>query len=189
MANIKKIVLLFFVSSVFIQCSNDNKFIIAKERVGGVTKKTTIKELNVIFELDSIVEHLSLSNTALQDFNFTGNDVYEVYTKSGEKLLEICPVHQNDSTSKIKSIQIFNSLYKTKNGVGLKSTFKDINTNYVINKVETTLSSATLYIDELNATIAIDKEDLGISKFSRKEILVEQIPNVSNIKFFTIWFN
>ena len=71
----------------------------------------------------------------------------------------------------------------------MKSTFKDINTNYVINKVETTLSSATLYIDELNATIAIDKEDLGISKFSRKEILVEQIPNVSNIKFFTIWFN
>ena len=64
----------------------------------------------------------------------------------------------------------------------MKSTFKDISSNYVINKVETTLSSATLYIDELNATIAIDKKDLGISSFSREEILIDQIPDVSNIK-------
>ena len=58
-----------------------------------------------------------------------------------------------------------------------------------MNKVETTLTSAMLYIDELNATIAIDKEDLGINKFSREEIQINQIPDLAKVKYFTIWFN
>jgi len=189
MTIIKKIALLLFVSFLFIQCSNDDAFFVGKGKVGLLTKKTTVKELNQIFENDSIVTHLSKNNTSNKNLYFTENDLYEVYSKTGEKLLEICPIQQNDATSKLKSIQIFNPQYETKNGIGLKSTFKDISSNYVINKVETTLSSATLYIDELNATIAIDKKDLGISSFSREEILVDQIPDVSNIKFFTIWFN
>ena len=189
MTFIKKIAALIFISLLFIQCSNDNKFIVGKGKVGLLTKETTVKELNLIFGNDSIVTHLSKNNLTKQKFSFTETDLFEIYSKTGEKLLEICPVQQNDPTSKIKSIQIFNPQYETKNGVSLKSTFKDINSNYVINKVETTLSSATLYIDELNATIAIDKEELGISKFSREEISVDQIPDVSIIKFFTVWFN
>jgi hypothetical protein len=73
--------------------------------------------------------------------------------------------------------------------LSLKSIFKDIHKNYTINNVETTLTSATLYVDELNATISFDKEDLGISKFSRAEITVDQIPDNSKIKYLTIWFN
>jgi hypothetical protein len=58
-----------------------------------------------------------------------------------------------------------------------------------VNNVETTLTSATLFIDELNATISIDKKELGISKFSTEEILLNQIPDMAKIKYFTIWFN
>ncbi len=189
MTIIKKITVLLFVSFLFIQCSKDSEFVVEKGKVGFLTQETTVQELKSIFKNDSIVTQLSKDNTSEQNFIFTDADLYEIYSKSGEKLLEITPAQVNDSTSKIKSIQIFNTQYETKNGVGLKSTFKDINSNYVINKIETTLTSATLYIDELNATIAIDKEDLGISKFSREEISIDQIPDVSKIKYFTIWFN
>ena len=79
--------------------------------------------------------------------------------------------------------------FHTDKGISLKSTFKDINENYMVNKVETTLTSATLFIDELNATIAIDKKELGLNSFSREEIRLEQIPDIAKIKFFTIWFN
>ena len=79
--------------------------------------------------------------------------------------------------------------FTTEKGINLNSPFKDINLNYRINKVETSLLSATLYIDELNATIALDKADLGVSQFSREEIKIEQIPDMAKIKYFTIWFD
>ena len=71
----------------------------------------------------------------------------------------------------------------------MKSTFKDINEHYLINKVEATLTSATLFIDELDATISIDKKDLGLNIFSREEISIEQIPDNAKIKYLIIWFN
>ena len=189
MTIIKKISVLIFVSFLFIQCSKESEFVIEKGKVGFLTRETTVQEIESIFKNDSIVTQLSKDNVDDENFMFTEADLYEIYSKGGEKLLEITPVQVNDSISKIKSIQIFSPQYETKNGVSLKSTFKDINGNYAINKVETTLTSATLYIDELNATISIDKEDLGISKFSREEITIDQIPDVSKIKYFTIWFN
>ena len=90
---------------------------------------------------------------------------------------------------KIKSIQIFDPNFITEKGISLRSTFNDINKNYTINKVETTLTSATLFIDELNATISIDKKELGLNAFSREEVSIDQIPDIAKIKYFTIWFN
>lgn len=185
---LKKIAVLLVVTFLFIQCSSENEFIIEKNRVGLLTKETAIFELKSIFEKDSMVTQFSNDKEA-NEFFFSESDQYDIYSKDGKKLLEIVPMQLNDSTSKIKSIQIFSEKYKTNNGVSLKSTFADIHSNFVINKVETTLTSATLYVDELNATIAIDKEDLGITKFSREEITIDQIPDVSKIKYFTIWFN
>ena len=112
MAIIKKITVLFFVSFLFIQCSKDNEFVVEKGKVGFLTQETTVKELISIFKNDSIVTQLSKDNTSEQNFIFTDADLYEIYSKSGEKLLEITPTQVNDSTSKIKSIQIFNSNYK-----------------------------------------------------------------------------
>ena len=116
-------------------------------------------------------------------------DIYTHEANQGEKLLEISAETPNDPTSKIKSIQIFNSNYKTNEGISLKSTFKDINEHYLINKVEATLTSATLFIDELDATISIDNKDLGLNIFSREEISIEQIPDNAKIKYLIIWFN
>jgi len=189
MTIIKKITLLLVVLALSIQCSRENEYLIENGKVGLVNKETTVNDLKTIFENDSIVSQLSNGSISQLNGFFGGTDQYDVYSKTGEKLLEIVPEKSNDSTSKIKSIQIFSDKYKTASGLNLKSVFKDIHSNYVIDKVETTLTSATLYIDELNATIAIDKEDLGIKKFSREEITVDRIPDTSKLKYFTIWFN
>lgn len=185
----KNILCIAILSLMLVQCSNENKFLVEKGKVGLLSTKTTIKDLKSIFVNDSIVSILADLEENNEESFFAANDEYEIYSKSGQKLLSIVPVAQNDSTSTLKSIQLFGANYLTKKGVSLQSTFKDITGNYKINKVETTLNSATLYIDELNATIAIDKEELGISKFSRDEISLDQIPDISKIKFFTIWFN
>lgn len=177
---------------LFIQCSKENTYVIEKGKVGLLNTDTEVKDLKNIFATDSIVSALLSVNSQESDEKesfFDDADEYEIFSSSGEKLLAIIPVEQRDSTSKLKSIQIFNAKYKTTKGLNLMSTFSDIKSNYTINKVETTLTSAMLYIDELNATIAIDKEEIGLPKFSREKVSVDQIPEVSRIKFFTIWFN
>jgi hypothetical protein len=186
----KSLLFIVFSLTLFIQCSKENKFSIEKGRVGALTNESSIGDLNIVFENDSIVSHLNNKDSDTDKNMFTsGNDEYIIYSKNGDKLLEISAETPNDPTSKIKSIQIFNSNYKTNEGISLKSTFKDINEHYLINKVEATLTSATLFIDELDATISIDKKDLGLNIFSREEISIEQIPDNAKIKYLIIWFN
>ncbi|MFK5958489.1 MAG: hypothetical protein QM495_06395 [Lutibacter sp.] len=189
MSILKKIISIVLVSFLFVQCAKENQYLIEKGKVGFLTKETTILDLNSIFKTDSIVSNTSLNTVAEEKLFSISNDEYEIFTFDGKKLLEIAPTNQNDSLSKIKSIQIFDSNYITDKGISLQSTFKEINENYLVNNVETTLTSATLFIDELNATIAIDKRELGLNIFSREEITLDQIPDIAKIKYFTIWFN
>ncbi len=190
MSIFKKITIIFLVSFLYVQCAKENQFLIEKGKVGYLNKETVIQDLNSIFKNDSIVANLTSDSTENEYQLFSvANDEYVVYSKKGKKLLEIVPTKLNDSLSKIKSIQIFDSNFKTEKGISLLSTFKDINENYFVNKVETSLTSATLFIDELNATIAIDKKELGINSFSREEVSIDQIPDLAKIKYFVIWFN
>jgi len=187
---LKKIIFVVLVSFSFIHCSKENQYLIEKGKVGYLTKETKMQELGDIFKKDSIVSNLSLDSVDDENKLFSiDDDEFEIFSTNGNKLLEISPTKQNDSLSKIKSIQIFDKNYKTDRGISLQSTFKDINENYMVNKVETTLTSATLFIDELNATIAIDKKELGLNSFNREEVTLDQIPDIAKIKYFTIWFN
>lgn len=187
MSSLKKIIIVLL-SLVLIQCGKENQFLIEKGAVGKLNKQTSIKELRLIFSKDSIASKVTEENLKNKLFS-VDNEEYIIFSKKGEKLLEIVPADQNDSLSKIKSIQIFDSKYKTDRGISLQSTFKELHENYIVNKVETTLTSATLFIDELNATISIDKKELGLNTFNRDEISIDQIPDIARIKYFTIWFN
>lgn len=183
----KNIVFLFILSILIASCNNSAKFTIKKGQVGHVTQKTTIFDLNEIFKNDSIVSNLS--EGALGDKYFQDDDEYMIYDKEGKHLLTIVPKEQLDSTSTIKSIQIFDERFKTESGINLRSTFSEINASNNIDKIESTFSSATLFIDELNATISIDKDELGLKAFSNQQVRKDQIPDLAKMKSFTIWFN
>ncbi len=174
--------LIFLIAS----CSDSQKFAIEKGKVGHLTTKTTVKELPEIFKNDSIVSNLS--EGALGDNYFQDDDEYLIYNKSGKHLLTIVPKEQLDSTSTIKSIQIFDDRFKTKTGLNIRTSFSDIRANNIINKIESSFYSATLFIDELNATIAIDKEELGLKAFSNQKVTIEQIPDLAKMKSFIVWF-
>ena len=187
---IKNVFKLFFIaifSIVLVQCGNGNKFTVAKGKVGKLTANTTIEELDGIFVKDSIVKNLS--EGSLGDNYFQDEDEYLIFEKGGNHLLTIVPKEQLDSSSTIKSIQIFDKRFKTASGLSLTSSFEEINLNNNITKVETSLSSAILFIDDLNVTIALDKEELGLRDFSTQKISLEQIPDLAKIKTYVIWFN
>ena len=184
---ISKLLIVSIISVLFVQCGNGSKFIISKGKVGKLTMVTTINDLDKIFKNDSIVKNLS--EGTLGDNYFQDDDEYLIYEKGGKHLLTIIPQEQLDSTSTIKSIQIFDSRFSTKTGISLESSFEDINLNNKITKVETSLSSATIFIDDLNVTISLDKEDLGLKNFSTQKISIEQIPGLAKVKSFIVWFN
>lgn len=175
-----------FLAITFVQCSN-NKFEISKGKVGEITVKTTVQELDKMFKNDSIVK--VLSEGAKGDDYFQDDDEYKVYEKGGKHLLTIFPKEQLDSTSTIKSVQIFDQRYKTEDGLNINSTFGEINTKSKINNIETSISSATLFINELNATFAIDKEEMGLKELSNQKVSLEQIPDLAKTKSFIVWFD
>lgn len=183
----KNILIVFVISLLTISCNNSAKFQIKKGQVGHLTPKTTIHDLKEIFKNDSIVTNLS--EGSLGDNYFQDDDEYLIYEKGGKHLLTVVPKEQLDSTSTIKSIQIFDKRFKTESGINVSSTFLEVNANNNIDKIESTFSSATLFIDDLNATISIDKEELGLKAFSNQQVTKEQIPDLAKIKSFTIWFN
>ena len=168
-------------------CSDSAKYKIKKGQVGHLTQKTTIHDLQEIFKNDSIVTNLS--EGALGDNYFQDDDEYMIFEKGGKHLLTIVPKEQLDSTSTIKSVQVFDKRFKTESGINITSTFLEVNANNNIDKIESSFSSATLFIDDLNATISIDKEELGLKAFSNQQVSKEQIPDLAKMKSFTIWFN
>tara|TARA_B110000003_G_scaffold233634_1_gene236962 strand:- start:3629 stop:4192 length:564 start_codon:yes stop_codon:yes gene_type:complete len=176
---------LFFLLFVF-SCSDNQKFIIEKGKVGHINAKTSIFELSKIFINDSIVSNLS--EGSLGDNYFQDDDEYLIYNNEGKHMLTIVPKEQLDSTSTIKSIQIFDDRFKTNTGLNIRTTFSDIRANNNINKIESSFSSAILFIDDLNATIAIDKEELGLKAFSNQKVTLEQIPDLAKTKSFIVWF-
>ena len=156
--NIYQILILLIVT-IFFSCSNSEKFSIEKGKVGYLNSSTLINELSDIFKNDSIVSNLS--EGALGDNYFQDDDEYLIYNKNGKHLLTIVPKEQLDSSSSIKSIQVFDDRFITKSGLNIRATFSDIRANNTIDKIESSFSSATLFIDELNVTIAIDKQALS----------------------------
>lgn len=179
---------LFLVTILFFSsCGNSKRFSIAKGKVGLLNQKTTILQMQEIFKNDSIVPNLS--EGSLGDDYFQDDDEYHIYEKGGKHLLTIVPKEQLDSTSTIKSIEIFDPRFKTESGLNINSTFSEISLNNNIDKVESSISSATLFIDDLNATITIDKQELGLQPFSKQKVSTDQIPDLAKIKSFTIWFN
>lgn len=190
MKNFRAFVAMLVIILAFTQCSRENKFLIKKNRVGLVSNTDIIGDIESIFKNDSVAKFLSEGALGGVDTRYIPeDDEYKIFSKEGKHLMTVVPKEQLDSSSTIKYVEILDPEFKTEKGLTLNSPFKDINLHYMINKVETSLLSATLYIDELNATIALDKADLGVNQFSTEEIKVEQIPDMAKIKYFTIWFD
>ncbi len=180
----KSVVLLSVVFVLLIRCKEETNYTLASEQIGKITSTTQINELASIFENDSIASHLNENNIKESTY-----DEYLVYNKQGKHLLTVTPKEEKDSTSVIDNVQIFDKKYKTIKGFGLGSSYKNIADNYTINKVQSTFSTAILFIDELNATVTIDKKELGIKDFGTQKIKLEQIPDLAKIKGVTFWFH
>jgi len=180
----KKLIILLLVTTLFIQCQSNQIHLIQKNQVGLITGTTKVSDLDKIFAKDSLVKPIYEKNQT----KYLSKD-YEVYTKKGTHLLTINIENDNDSTSTIQSVQVFSPLYKTKKEISVVSVFKDLKENYDLKKVSSTITSASVFVNELNASFIIANKDLGISEFNTRKISLDQIPDNAPFKYITVWFN
>lgn len=182
----KKLIAFLLLITLIVSCNKTDNTI-ALNKVGAITSKTTIKDLDKLFKNDSIVSRYSEGDLGNKNAYILDNDTHLIYKKGGELLLSISPVNPLDSVSKIKSVTVFSNDYKTEYEVGLSSVFNQLNINHNIEKLEASFHLVTVFVQDINATLTMDKQALGIKAFKLGSIDKAQIPENSKFTSFTVW--
>ncbi len=174
------LVLVISILTLFSSCKEkDTTFLISDEKVGKLDKISLIRDLELIFESDSLVKDTLRSQI--------GNRAKKVkiFEKGGKHLLTLTPT--TDSIPKIENIAIEDPRFMTEAGIGLKSTFKDILDHYEIKKLATTLNSVVVFPKGSNLYFTIDKSELPADlRYTTKNIDAVQIPDGAKIKYLMI---
>ncbi len=156
----------------------DTTFLISKEKIGKLDKISLVRDLELIYEGDSLVKDTLSSRISRQR-------KIKVYEKGGKHLLTLTPTA--DSIPTIENITIEDPRFETERGIGLKSTFKDIQSQYEIKKVVTTLNSVVVFPKGSPMYFTIDKSELPSSlRYSTNNIDAVQIPNEAKLKYLMI---
>ncbi|CAN5224973.1 hypothetical protein BH23BAC2_BH23BAC2_07130 [soil metagenome] len=179
----KKYILIYILAIFTIGCGSDsNPYLINENQVGPLTRDIKISQLDSIFSNDSIVR------TASTGGPIANSNEIEIFDRDGTPLLILEPVQQFDSTSTVGYIQVLDPRFETAKGLSTESTFGDVVKHYAISRIENTLNSAVVFIDELNLYLTIDKKDLpsDLRYDTDTRINASQIPDNAKIKYFMI---
>ncbi len=180
-----RILLVFLLIFMVYSCqkdTTDQQFLIAKDRIGNLTKGAKINQLDSIFAGDSVVNK---NNT--KEFS-NGNEII-IYQKGGRELLRLYPAKSFDSTSTISEVEVIDTIYKTAEGLGRGSNFEVIKENYNISRIENTLGTAMVFIDELNIHLDIDKKEISEPKGMGVKLKSSQIKNKAKVKYLWLDWN
>ncbi len=160
------------------QCTEEDT-VIKKKQLGKISNGTTIEELDRMFKNDS-VQKLPEGESLVRE--------YTVFDVSGAPALVFVTRVENDSLKALEHVKIYSPAYTTEKGISTASSFEDIRGQYSIDDIEPSFSSAILFIDELNATISLNKKDLNIDEFDMRDIREDQIPDQASVLYMTLWF-
>lgn len=172
----KKLGLALGICLLIIGCGEkDTTFLITEKSVGPLLSETTVANLNQVFAQDSISKDTASSDPGK----------IKIYQKNGKHLLTL--TSSSDSIPTIENIRIFDNRYKTDKGIGLNSTFQDIQENYSIKKIVTTINSIVIFPKESNLYFTIDKEELPSNlRYTTSKVEAVQIPPTAKIKYLML---
>lgn len=164
---------------LLLSCGNQNRdkqYLISDDQVGPLTKTTAVHQLKQVFENDSVVNR-SNSN------QFSSQNEIVVYRKAdGRELLRLQPAKSSDSTSTIAAVQVMDTVYKTKEGLGIGTAFEDLSADYTIKRIENTLGTALIFLDNSNIYVDIDKTEIQEPTQKGVEIKASQIKKRAKVK-------
>ena len=165
---------------ILISCGEkDTTFLITQERVGKLDKISLVRDLELIYADDSIVKDTMYSRIG------TGTRKIKVFEKGGKHLLTLTP--SRDSIPTVENIQIMDERFISEGGIGLSSTFKDIQEQYTIKKIVTALNNVVIFVNETNMYFTIAKDQLPANlRYSTTNIEAVHIPEEAKIKYLMV---
>jgi len=178
---IKKIILPALICILVTSCGQENRFAISATTIGPISQTTTVHELESLFASDSLVDYEAA--TQIKE-NASGITLYE---KGGKKLMRILPKEGNPEST-IKNVKLFDERYTTEKGIGLSSSFKDINNAYTIKRIDNLIDVIVIFVEESDAYFTIDKKHLASDLMfnTRSKIEKTQIPDDTPLKYFMV---
>jgi hypothetical protein len=175
-------ILLILNCSLFLSCTGEQNsdFQISGDHVGRLTKESLARDIELIFEKDSVVQ-----DTVKLNFG-NGASKIKIYEKGGSLLLTLTP--NNDSIATIQNIQINDNRFVTENGISKESTFKEIRENYPIKKIITSLNNVVVLLKNSDLYFTIDKKELPESLRYNANTNIEevQIPDNAKVKYMMV---
>ena len=164
-------------------CScSENKYEITSEQIGPLKKNERVSNLEKVFPKDSVVISESTS-----DYINSGT-VINIYEKGTAKnLLQIIPT-DDTKESGIGNVLIMDERFVTREGISIKSTFKEISDAYTVKRIDNLLEDIVVFVEEDNSYFTIDKKHLP-SEYqydTQKKVSTLEIPDTAPIKSFNI---
>lgn len=180
----KKIFLALGICLLFINCQQENYYLIEKNKLGNLTNTSRIDEVEGSFPMDSVVR------TKLNNRFKTQKQDIEIYTKNGELIAVLEPRKNNDSTSTFKQARLVGEIFKTSKGLGPASTFKEMYQNYTISTIQNAISNIIVSVDELGIYASINKKHLPADLRYDLDLEIEatQIPDDAPFQYFWLSF-
>lgn len=183
---IKSLLSFIIIAVLLTSCKKEqDPFQIGKHHIGLLTDSTQVKDLEHVFSKDSVVKFIGGDE-------FVGNrNNIDIFEKGGKKLMILTPSQALDTSAVIESVQIIDPRYKTDKNISVLSTFKDINSNYKITRIDNLISSVLITVNELNASFAIDKKELPANLRFDMDLKFESthIPDNAKLKYFFVNWN
>ncbi len=173
----KKYFLLLPVVLLSLQCAKEKEtpFLIGKDQVGKLMKSHTVSDLESVFAADSLIR-----DTTRMDLG--GNRKIEVYEKGGAHLLTLTP--SRDSLTTIETVWIRDPRFRTAEGIGLASTYGEIEKTYEVRKVVSSLNNVLVLLKDNPLYFTISREELpGALKYSGATVEAIQIPDEARVKY------
>ena len=176
----KKSLLFLIVPLLFAYCTPDREdpFLVGKDRVGKLLKSNRASQLDSIYQQDSLVR-----DTASMAMGRNGR--IDVYETGGKHLLTLTPMA--DSLERIGNIRIWDPRFHTEAGIGLESTFGEIEKAYEIRKVVSSRSNILILLKDHPVYFTISREELPAAlRYTDTPIEAVQIPDGARIKYMMV---
>jgi len=169
-------------AALLMQCNQpkDSTYLITNTSVGKLDKISLVRDLDIIYEQDSVVR-----DTMKLTLGFGAKNI-KIYEKGGSHLLTITP--NTDSIPKVQNVRINDPRFQTEKGIGLNSTFKDIKEKYTIKKIVTSINNIVVFVKDHDVYFTIDKSELpeSLRYVSSPNIDAVQVPDAAKIKYLMI---
>ncbi len=181
---VSSVVLVVLGAFLFYNCEGDKNidFQLSGDQVGRLTKQSLARDIELIFAKDSVVQ-----DTVKLDFG-NGASKIKIYEKGngGTLLLTLTP--NTDSIATIQNVLINDKRFVTEKGLTKESTFKEIQENYPIKKIITSLNNVVILLKDSDLYFTIDKKELpeSLRYNANSQIEAVQIPDKAKIKYLMV---